>query len=118
MEPDRTDAVANEGGPTRLLASFLDDCCEPEEAEALLRQLAARDHGELAQAGTPLGLRVVRGDLDSAGLISFDYECDKSEEPGSADYLWVLWVGSAPTRDVMIALFREFLLARLLSRNE
>ena len=89
-----------------VLAQYLDDCWEPEEAEALLRKLAAPDGG--SKTTIPLCLRVVGSQLGDAEVLPTEYECDPSESPGTASYLWVLWSGARPNREKMIALFKEY----------
>lgn len=96
---------------TTLLASYMDDCWEPAEAAALLHRLAIENGVADARAGRPLCLRVVAHDLEHAEMIQADYAPDESEMPGTAAYLWVLWSGSPPTREAMVALYREFLAA-------
>ena len=94
----------NEPGQSRFLARYIDDCWEPEEATAILREGQAGG----AQSGNPLCLRVVGNDPDQAKVVSADYECDEAERPGTASYLWVLYSDSPPTREEMIALYREY----------
>ncbi len=93
----------NEPGQSSFLAYYMDDCWEPEDAPAILRRQAGG-----AQAGNPLCLRVVGNDPDQAQVVQTDYECDETEEPGTASYLWVLYSDSPPTREEMIALYREY----------
>jgi len=89
-----------------VLAQYLDDCWEPEEAEALLRKLTAPGRG--SKTGIPLCLRVVGSQLNDAEILPAGYECDASETPGTARYLWVLWAGRRPSREEMIASFSEY----------
>jgi hypothetical protein len=89
-----------------VLAQFLDDCWEPEEAEELLRELAAPGQG--SKTGIPLCLRVVANQLDDAQVLPAGYQCDASETPRTARYLWVLWAGRRPSREEMIAFFSEY----------
>jgi hypothetical protein len=96
---------ADTSSQSGVLAQYLDDCWEPEEAEALLRELAAPGQG--SKTGIPLCLRVVGSHLEDAEVLAVEYECDASETPGTARYLWVLWAGPRPSREKMIALFRE-----------
>lgn len=111
MEPNSRRSDANGPGRSRFLASYMDDCWEPAEAAALLRKLAVEAGAGGAPTGTPLCLRVVGNDIGHAEMIQADHECDRSEMPGTASYLWVLWSDSPPTRERMIALYNEFLAA-------
>lgn len=90
-----------------LLASYRDDCWEPDDAAKILREIAERG----ASKGTPICLRVEGRDLASARVIDGNAEIDRSELPGTASYLWALWSESPPSRDELVALYREFLRA-------
>ncbi len=92
--------------PSGVLAQYLDDVWDPEDAEALLCKLAAATGA--GKVGTPLCLRVVGNQPDSAEILPAGYEGDYSEEPGTASYLWVLWTGRRPSRKQMIALYDEY----------
>jgi len=88
----------------RRLACFTDDCWEPQDDVDLLHRFAA-EKGSDASDAAPYCLRVVGNDVDGARLVSPDEERD--EPPGTASYLWALCAGSPPTREWMIALYRE-----------
>ena len=103
MGRDLRRSDANEPGQSRFLAHYMDDCWDPEDAPAILRRQAGG-----AEAGNPLCLRVVENDPGQAKVVPADYECDEAERPGTASYLWVLYSDSPPTREEMIALYREY----------
>ncbi len=94
----------NEPGQSRFLAHYMDDCWEPEEATAILREGQAGG----AQSGNPLCLRVVGNDPDQAKVVPADYECDEAERPWTASFLCVLYSASATSRVVMLALYWEY----------
>ncbi len=109
MMRDLRRSDANEPGQSRFLAHHMDDCWDPEDAPAiLLRERTRQGQTGGAQARNPLCLRVVGNDPDQAQVVQADYECDEAERPGSASYLWVLYSDSPPTREEMIALYREY----------
>jgi len=83
-----------------ILADYLDDCWEPEDAARLLRDLAG------GSAGTPCCLRV---GPEGARLVGDDFVVE--ERAGTASYLWVLWAGSPPSIAEMIALHGEHIRA-------
>jgi hypothetical protein len=89
----------------RRLACYIDDCWEPEEAAELLHRLAS-ESGAIVSDASPYCLRVVGNDVDGARLVRPDDE-RRDEPPGTASYLWALCAGSPPTREWMIALYRE-----------
>jgi len=88
----------------RRLACYIDDCWEPGEAVDLLHRLASESRADASDAA-PYCLRVLGNDIDGAHLASPDEERD--EPPGTASYLWALCAGAPPTREWMIALYRE-----------
>jgi hypothetical protein len=81
-----------------ILAQFLDDCWEPEEAARLLSLLAKGD------AGRRCCLRVA---ADGARIVGDDFSAE--ERPGAATYLWALWRDAPPTLPELVALHEEHL---------
>jgi hypothetical protein len=79
-----------------ILAQFLDDCWEPEEAAHLLSRLAKGDSGQRCC------LRVA---ADGARLVGDDFAVE--EPPGAATYLWALWRDKPPTVGELVALHDE-----------
>jgi hypothetical protein len=89
---------------TRILAAYLDDCWEPEEAVRILRTEAAA--GIQVQA-TATCLRVPGGDEKRAEVLGTNVRVSDAERPGEAEYLWVLSAGLPPQRDFLLRLYRE-----------
>ena len=87
---------------TRILAAYLDDCWEPEEAVPILRTEAAV--GMQVQA-TVTCLRVPGGDEKRAEVLGTNVRVSDAEFAGQAEYLWVLSAGLPPQRDFLL---REF----------
>ena len=76
MERSPGQSDADERSQSRLLAYYMDDCWEPEEAVAILRENAA----VAAREGSPLCFRVVENDLDHARLVSVDFGRDRAHQ--------------------------------------
>ena len=94
-----------------VLASFLDDCWEPDEAVGILHHQAPPPSRDLADT-TALCLRVPGGDEDCAEVLGISGRIPDGESPGQAEYLWVLLTGPRPTRGFLLDLYREFRAAR------
>ncbi len=90
---------------TRILAAYLDDCWEPEDAVRILRTEAPA--GIQVQA-TATCLRVPGGDEKRAEVLGASARVSDVELAGEAEYLWVLSAGFPPQRDFLLRLIREF----------
>lgn len=88
-----------------ILAQFLDDCWEPEEAAELLRRLAKGDPGKAC---------CLRVDREGARMVDEGFAVE--EPPGTATYLWALWSGTPPTVGEMLAHHEEHV--RVVARGE
>jgi hypothetical protein len=94
---------------TRILAAYLDDCWEPENAVRILRTEAPAG---IQVPATATCLRVPGGDEKPAEVLGTSACVPDAELAGEAEYLWVLAAGGPPQRDFLLRLYGEFKASR------
>lgn len=100
----------NEAGvPAEALAVLVSDCWEPgEDPNCLYDPVTwmrpySLDEAEAAGIGC---LRVVDGEVANARVMLLGDSAPPCEDRRRVEYFWVLWAGSKPTREQLIATFR------------
>lgn len=89
----------------RVLATYLDDGWEPDEAVRILSMQAPPGRHVGA---TAICLRVPGGEESRAEVLRTTAQVPGGELPTEAEYLWVLSSGPSPTLAFLLALYREF----------
>ena len=89
----------------------MDDCWEPEDAPTSLYHEVVRNgvyDTDAADAAHMVCLRVVGKDVNTARMLEPEDQVPPGELPATAEYLWVLWSEGQPSREALIAIYKNF----------